>query len=224
MNWRLLGSNNGGTNWTTLDVQTKQTFTGSQQTQAWNIATPGAYNIYRLQIDSVSNAPAANSVQLDEILLLGAQTYSYFWSFGDGTTSTAQNPQHTYTNNGAYLVTLGVSCGIYTGTNTTLITVGAPLTATAAAAPTNGATPLAVQFTGQAGGGNGVRTPYDTSGDHYGSVSAQGDNPPNEVMANAFDNDPASKWLDFANAYPGTRSSWIQYQYANTTTGVVEHS
>ncbi len=215
MNWRLLGSNNGGTNWTTLDIQTNQSFTASEQTLAWNIATPGAYNIYRLQIDSVSNAPAANSVQLDEIQLLGAQSYSYFWSFGDGTTSTAQNPQHTYSNNGTYLVTLGVACGIYTGTNTTLITVGAPLAATAAATPTNGAFPLLVQFTGQAAGGNGARTPYDTTDDHYGAVTAQGDNPPNEVIANALDDNLTTKWLDFANADPATRSSWIQYQYAN---------
>ena len=29
---------------------------------------------------------------------------SHFWDFGDGTTSTAMNPQHTYTNSGTYPV------------------------------------------------------------------------------------------------------------------------
>ena len=215
MNWRLLASNNNGTNWTTLDLQTNQSFSASAQTLSWNIANSTAYNIYRLQIDSVSNAASANSVQLDEIQLNGPPAYSYFWSFGDGATSALQDPQHTYTNNGIFLVTLAVSYGIYTGTNTTLITVGAPLTAAAAAAPTNGTAPLAIQFTAQAAGGNATRAPYDTTDDHYGTITAQGDNPPNEVMANAFDDNIATKWLDFADAFSSTRSSWIQYQYAN---------
>nr|WP_294937264.1 PKD domain-containing protein [uncultured Flavobacterium sp.] len=38
---------------------------------------------------------------------------SYLWDFGDGTTSTEQNPTHTYAMNGNYNVTLTVSkCGI----------------------------------------------------------------------------------------------------------------
>lgn len=213
-NWRLLGSSDGGTNWATLDIQTNQTFTASQQTLAWNVANPGAYNIYRLQIDSVANPPVANSVQLDEIQLIGPPTYSYWWSFGDGTTSTAQNPQHTYTNPGNYLVILGVTCGPYSGTNTAIITIGPALTAALAATPPIGATPLTVQFTGQAAGGNGDRTPYDTTDDQRGIVAAQGNNPPNETCVNGFDDTTATKWLDFASADPSTRSSWIQYQYA----------
>jgi len=221
MNWRLLGSNNNGTNWTTLDTQAGQTFTASEQTLTWNIANTTAYNIYRLQIDSVSNPPVANSVQLDEIQFIGPPTYNYLWTFGDGTTSALQNPQHTYANSGDYLVTLAVLCGIYTGTATTVVTIGAPLKATAAATPTNGAAPLVVQFSAQASGGNGNRSPYVTTASHYGTIAAQGDNPPNEVMANAFDGNVTTKWLDFANAYPATRSSWIQYQYANGAQCVV---
>ncbi len=34
---------------------------------------------------------------------------SWFWDFGDGSTSTAQNPSHTYTTAGTYAVTLTVS-------------------------------------------------------------------------------------------------------------------
>jgi alpha-mannosidase len=214
-NWHLLGSNNNGTNWTTLDIRTNQVFTASQQTLAWSVTSPGLYNLYRLQIDSVYNPPAANSMQLDEIQLIGPPVFSYWWSFGDGTTGTGPNPQHTYSSAGDYLVILGVSCGIYTGTNTAVITIGTPLTATTGAAPAGGVTPLTVQLTGLAAGGNGTRTPYDTTDDQRGNITAQGSNPPNEISVNAFDNNTATKWLDFANVFPTTRSSWIQYQYAN---------
>ena len=37
---------------------------------------------------------------------------SWFWSFGDGNTSTEQNPVHTYTSPGNYTVTLSVNDGL----------------------------------------------------------------------------------------------------------------
>ncbi len=36
-------------------------------------------------------------------------TMTYVWNFGDGTTSTSQNPMHTYTHTGSYSVTLHVT-------------------------------------------------------------------------------------------------------------------
>jgi len=221
MAWRLLASNDNGTNWATLDKQTNRTFTASEQTLAWPVTNSTAYNIYRLQIDCVSNAASANSVQLDEIQFLASPVYTYYWMFGDGGTSTLPNPQHTYTNNGSYLVTLGVTFGAYTGTNTAIVTVGAPLTATISGTPTNGAAPLSVQFAALVTGGNLSRAAYDTTDSHYGTISAQGDNPPNETMACAFDGLSTTKWLDFANDNSTTRASWIQYQYAGGAKCVV---
>jgi alpha-mannosidase len=130
MAWRLLGSNNNGTNWVQLDSRTNQTFLNRNQEQAYSTTNTAAYNIYRLQIDSVANPGSANSVQLDEIRLRGVPFYSYFWSFGDGTTSTEQNPQHTYTSNGTFTAVLSVSYDIYTGTNTVTVTIGPPPAAT----------------------------------------------------------------------------------------------
>ena len=53
------------------------------------------------------------------------QALTYSWNFGDGSaTSSAANPIHTYTTNGAYTATLTVSNGAQTGTATTQITVG----------------------------------------------------------------------------------------------------
>lgn len=39
----------------------------------------------------------------------GMGTLTYLWNFGDGTTSTAQNPSHTYLQTGSYSVSLQVS-------------------------------------------------------------------------------------------------------------------
>ena len=39
----------------------------------------------------------------------GTQPYSYSWAFGDGATSSSQNPSHTYANPGSYTSTLTVT-------------------------------------------------------------------------------------------------------------------
>jgi signal transduction histidine kinase len=51
-------------------------------------------------------------------------------------------------------------------------------------------------------------------------VSAQGDNPPTETVANLFDGHAETKWLDWPTNTL-TRSSWIQWQYAAPTGMVV---
>jgi len=50
---------------------------------------------------------------------------SYLWNFGDSTTSTAQNPSHSYAAPGTYTVTLNVTgpLGSNLGTRTGYITV-----------------------------------------------------------------------------------------------------
>ncbi|ACL15493.1 PKD domain-containing protein [Methanosphaerula palustris] len=79
---------------------------------------------------------------------------SYFWDFGDGTTFTSQNPQHTYTTAGNYTVNLTVSNtlpGPNTSTTSRTITVTAPPlappVANFTATPMNGTAPLLVTFT-----------------------------------------------------------------------------
>ena len=74
---------------------------------------------------------------------------SWQWSFGDGGTSAARNPTHTYTAPGKYTVTLTVSDAAgatSTKTRTQYVDV-LPLTADFTATPTFGAVPLAVAFT-----------------------------------------------------------------------------
>ena len=75
---------------------------------------------------------------------------SWQWDFGDGGTSTDQNPSYTYTTAGIYSVTL-IATGpsdADTVTKTDFITVlWPPPTADFTASPTSGVVPLAVNFT-----------------------------------------------------------------------------
>ena len=79
-------------------------------------------------------------------------TLTYSWVFGDGATSTAANPGHTYQAASNYIARLTVSDGTNSTTSANLnITVSAPASnrppvAVASASPTNGVAPLTVTF------------------------------------------------------------------------------
>ena len=51
-------------------------------------------------------------------------TLNYYWDFGDGNTSSVQNPSHTYATNGTYTVTLIASNCIFSDTITNTIQIG----------------------------------------------------------------------------------------------------
>ncbi|MFC1716235.1 PKD domain-containing protein [Candidatus Poribacteria bacterium] len=74
---------------------------------------------------------------------------SWSWDFGDGATSSQQNPTHTYISGGEYAVSLTTSniAGSDTETKTNYITVFGVPVADFSASPTSGAAPLTVDFT-----------------------------------------------------------------------------
>jgi signal transduction histidine kinase len=70
--WQLLGSNDGGRTWTTMDVRKGELFSERHQRRVFKVENPRAFNAYRLQIDRVRTPAAADCVQLAEIEPLGA--------------------------------------------------------------------------------------------------------------------------------------------------------
>lgn len=73
------------------------------------------------------------------------QPISWLWNFGDGGTSTLQNPAHTYTASGDYTVRLDATNNLGKCWNTSTISVS-PLVASFTQNLTSGLVPLTVQF------------------------------------------------------------------------------
>ena len=111
----------------------------------------GAYSNYIVYKGGITHsvAPVANfaasttnsctgTIQFTESSTNNPTTF--LWTFGDGTTSTLQNPTHTYTANGTYTVTLKAtnSYGNNTNTKTNYVTVSLPASPTVTGASCTG--------------------------------------------------------------------------------------
>lgn len=105
-------------------------------------------------VAAFSASPTSGSVPVKVVFTdrsTGSPT-SWRWNFGDGNTSTQQNPEYTYNKAGKYTVSLIVrnAVGSNTATKSGYINVIAPLKVPVAAfssSPTSGKAPLKVQFT-----------------------------------------------------------------------------
>lgn len=96
-----------------------------------------------------SVAASGLTVYLDNITVGGG---SYEWDFGDGTTSTEENPVHTYTELGAYTITLFASNDCGETSRTEDVAVGATPLALFASNSVSGCAPFTVQFRDQSQG------------------------------------------------------------------------
>jgi len=137
-----------------------------------------------------ASGPAPLTVNFDGATTGGCPGYTYAWDFGDGSSSSDQNPSHSYQALGDYIASLTVtdSKGTVTQSNVSITVSCPPLTCTASANPASGTVPVAIQFSGSASGGcppvmyswsfqdGGASTDqnpshrYETSGDYTASL------------------------------------------------------
>jgi len=91
---------------------------------------------------------SSNNMQIMFYDMSTGSPTSWAWDFGDGTTSTLQNPVHTYASNGSYTISLSISSANCSDSTSYPITVGGPAPCqsvfTYASSPANG---LNIQFT-----------------------------------------------------------------------------
>ena len=140
----------------------------------------------------------------------------YLWQFGDGTTSTEQNPSHIYIRKGLYSVKLTVTnaYGSSSETKENYIAIGIAPRADFTGQPTIGNTPLAVEFTDRSTG-------YPTSwnwnfGDGKGSSDqnpvhtywSSGDYTVTLTSANEYGTSDATKTY-FIQVIPALKSRFI---------------
>ena len=132
---------------------------GGLTSTATKVITVGAPNAAPLAVAGVSpgSGPAPLEVTFSSTGSVDndGSIVSYAWVFGDGGTSTAENPIHTYTTPGNYSAELTVTDDDgATGTDTVTVTVNAnqPPTAVAGASVTVGKAPLSVVFSSAGSG------------------------------------------------------------------------
>lgn len=105
-----------------------------------------------IQFSDLSTSPSGNIV-------------SWEWDFGDGGTSTAQNPSHTYTNVGFYTIILTVTsnngCKHTYSRGSYIRIVGSIATIFTASKPTTCRAPFLVNFTNQSSGPGNISYTWD---------------------------------------------------------------
>jgi PKD repeat protein len=134
---------------------------------------------------------------------LDGNIVSYLWDFGDGTSSTAQNPQHTYTTPGKYVVTLTVTDNLgATSTDTVSLEASAPNIRPVSkfiVTPPGGSAPLDVVLTSDESydpdGAIGNRHwTFSDGGDYWGETAFHTFSRPGtyRVTLTVFDNENAT--------------------------------
>ncbi|MFZ0004302.1 PKD domain-containing protein [Methanoregula sp.] len=130
----LTATNSAGSNTTSLNNYIDVTQVTAAPTALFKATVTQGYEPLTVQfVDVSTNSPN-----------------SWVWSFGDGGTSTLENPVHTYTASGTFEVTLTASNAIGSSTETEpgfVVVNAATPAASFSANVTSGTYPLTVQFT-----------------------------------------------------------------------------
>jgi len=101
----------------------------------------------------------ANSVAFSSSVQYGTPAYSYHWDLGDGNTSTAANPTHTYAEAGSYTVKLTVTDAQgHVVSASSIVSVVNQMIVNVTAVPVLGSKPLTINFTANASNGTAPYT------------------------------------------------------------------
>ena len=152
----LVANSLNGSHIDEIDENWPLRFTGANVNGSMTVKGVASIKLIRLPQPPVANftaTPVSGMVPLP-VQFTDASTgaiTSYLWTFGDGATSTEQNPSHQYNTVGNYTVSLNVTglAGSNTKTVTGFITVNkaVPPVAWFSGTPTTGTVPLTVGFT-----------------------------------------------------------------------------
>lgn len=115
---------------------------------------------------NVNTISCGGSVQFTDA---SVQPLSWLWKFGDGTTSTMQNPSHQFISSGSFNVKLVVANTLGSDSVTYVITVAASFTASVTATPNPVACGSPVQLNATASGSNYIT--YKVSKINYAPLS-----------------------------------------------------
>ena len=165
---------------------------------------------------------------------------SWSWEFGDGGTSSEQNPTHVYQVEGIFTVKLtvsgSISCGTDVLTQTNLITVkSSTINAEFNANPTAGFAPLPVQFNSLStgvpsnfswlfgdGGSSSEENPlytYNTPGIYTVTLFASGTSADQETKTNLINVQGGKQPTSEFQASPLTGFGPMRVQFTDTSTG-----
>ncbi len=214
-------------------------------TQAISIGTPLAASFSY----SPTSPTVDRSMQFTDTSA-GSPT-SWLWNFGDGGTTSLQNPLHTYTTAGPKTVTLTVTNSAGSNTTTRTVTVGAALAASFNYSPASPTAGQSVQFTDTSAGsptswlwnfGDGATSTaqnpnhaYATAGSKTVTLTATGASGSNSTsrsvtvlaaLTASFSFSPTSpaagQSVQFTDTSIGTPSIW-QWNFGDGSTSVSQN-
>lgn len=121
------GTNTANVNWTTAgNYFVKVTATSPDGCITSDSLAVTVSDVINVAIPTNTNACAGEVTQFNANKPATGGPYTFQWNFGDGATSTDENPTHIFTPAGTYTVTLAItSPGNCTGTSTTNVVVPA---------------------------------------------------------------------------------------------------
>jgi PKD repeat protein len=148
----LLANSLNGTHIADSDENWPLRLTGANVTGSMTVKGVKSIKLIRIAEPPVANftaSPTSGTAPLTvKFTDISTGATSWSWVFGDGATSTDQNPQHIYSNPGSFTVTLTVSnAGGTSSKNTQIVVATPPPVANFTVTPTTGTVPLTVKFT-----------------------------------------------------------------------------